>query len=115
MNCKETALNRIDPRYESLRRIMWECYDHATIGKGEIRHGDGKPFEDQISGAITRLVGIGYPLGQAVKKYNESQRLEVEAAINEIKGAVNYLQLAILNLRQVSEGVTKEEREGLKG
>jgi len=79
---------------------MWRAYDHAAIGKGEIRHGDDKPFEEQISGVITRLVGIGYPLGQSLKKYNESQRLEKEKAIAELFGAINYLYLAILELEK---------------
>jgi len=100
MSCKEVVLHRLDPRYESLRHIMWRAYDHAAIGKGEIRHGDDKPFEEQISGVITRLVGIGYPLGQSLKKYNESQRLEKEKAIAELFGAINYLYLAILELEK---------------
>lgn len=100
MSVKEVALHRLDPRYESLRHVMWEAYDHATIGKGEIRHGDDKEFGEQISGVITHLVGVGYPLGQALKKHNESQRLAKEAAINELFGAINYLYLAILELEK---------------
>jgi len=99
MTRKETAINRIDPRYEGLRRVMWAAYDHATLGKGEIRHGDEKSFEDQISAVITRLVGIGYPLGQSLKKWDEHNRLEVEAAIEELYGAINYISLAVLNLK----------------
>ena len=100
MSCKEIALHRLDPRYEALRHVMWRAYDHAAVGKGEIRHGDDKKFEDQISGVITRLVGIGYPLGLSLKKYNEAQRLEKEAAINEIYGAINYLYLTVLELEK---------------
>jgi len=100
MSCKEITLNRIDPRYAELRRVMWDAYDHATLGKGEIRHADQKPFEEQISAAITKLVGIGYPLGQSLKKWNEHQRLEKEAAIKEIYGSVIYQLLAILELEK---------------
>ena len=100
MSVKEIALHRLDPRYETLRHVMWRAYDHASIGKGEIRHGDDKKFEDQISGVITRLVGIGYPLGQSLKKYNESQRLEREKAVLELFGAINYLYLTILELEK---------------
>lgn len=100
MSCKEIALHRLDPRYAELRRVMWLAYDHAAQGNGEIRHGDDQPFENQISGVITRLVGIGYPLGQSLKKYNEAQRLDKEAAINELYGAINYLHLTIMELEK---------------
>jgi len=100
MSCKEIALYRLDPRYAELRRVMWLAYDHAAVGKGEIRHGDDQPFQEQISAVITRLVGIGYPLGQACKKYNESQRLDKEAAIAEIFGAINYLYLTVMELEK---------------
>jgi len=73
--------------------------------KGMCRHGDEKPFRDQISPVITRLVGIGYPLGQALKKENESHRLERNAAIKELLGAINYLAMAVIYLIDESHDV----------
>ena len=98
VSAKETALNRIDPRYEELRRVMWMAYDQATTGKGDIRHADILKWQNQMSLRITRMVGIGFPLGQALKKIEESLRLKKDDQIQELLGAVNYLLKAICYL-----------------
>ena len=97
-SAKEIALLRSDTRYGRLAKVYLDCYDDAAIGKGEIRHGDDRPFEEQISSIITRLVGLGYPFGQALKKHDEHKKLELEAAIKELRGAINYLAVAIIHL-----------------
>lgn len=49
-------------------------------------------------------MGLGYPLGQAVKKIYESQRLPTkQPAIAELLGAINYIAAAVIVL---------EEKEG---
>jgi hypothetical protein len=64
---------------DPLRYVLDLAYRQAMApdGKGMTRHGSDKPFREQISSVITRLVGIGYPLGQALKKRDEASRLEM--------------------------------------
>ena len=82
----------VPPGYEKLYEVMLKAVDQAAWGKGRQRHAvDGQPFHEQQICEITRRVGRGYPLGQAIKKCIESQRLDRDAAVNEILGAINYL------------------------
>ena len=85
---------------DPLKFVLTLAYHHAMSPneKGMKRHGDDKPFRDQISSVITRMVGIGYPLGQALKKEDESKRLKRVAAVAELLGAINYLAIAIINI-----------------
>ena len=82
--------------YERLAEVLHQAYDQASIGKGEERHADGQPFEEQVGMLITRLVGTGFPRGQAIKKLIESQRLEGAAKVAELLGAINYTAMAII-------------------
>lgn len=43
-------------------------------------------------------MGLGFPLGQAMKKIQECQRMDPDAAKRELLGAINYLAAAILYL-----------------
>ena len=45
---------------------------------------------------LTELYGSGFPLGQAGKKMQESQRLPREAAVRELLGAINYIAAQII-------------------
>ena len=47
---------------------------------------------------IGRMVGSGYPLGQAMKKAQESARMPPDRAKAELLGAINYLAAAYLLL-----------------
>jgi hypothetical protein len=89
--------------YKSLRDVLDEAYTQASRGKGKERHATDVPFERQQSGIVTDKYGLGYPLGQADKKCLESMRLEPDAAVAELLGAINYIALAIIKKR---EGVT---------
>jgi hypothetical protein len=91
----ENVINGNDMRYIELRRLYQKAYDQATKGKGEKRHGSPADWEDQVSMKITQDVGRGYPEGQALKKINESSRLDRDAAIAELYGAINYLFIDI--------------------
>lgn len=91
---------------DPLKYVLSLAYTHAMgrKGKGMQRHGSDLPFRDQISCVITRLVGPGYPLGQALKKQDEAQRLERDAAVLELLGAINYLAIEVINLMEQREG-----------
>lgn len=86
-----------DPRYASLRGVLLDAYLQAAEGKGEVRHGDRHPFEDQIGCWIARNIH-SHPLGQAVKKIHESQRLDAGGAIHELRGAIVEITKAIIVL-----------------
>ena len=83
--------------YATLENVLTMALDQAANGKGKERHAeDGEPFEKQQICEITRRVGHGFPLGQAVKKIQESPRLDGEHRINELLGAINYIAAAII-------------------
>lgn len=90
--------------YEPLRHVLDAAYNHAAAGKGKDRHANGKPFLAQPMMTITRHVGPGFALGQAMKKAQESKgmidRGELKAAEAECLGAINYLAGAILWIRE---------------
>jgi hypothetical protein len=70
------------------------------VGKGAERHADGKPFDCQPMMEIGRMVGIGFTLGQAMKKAQEASRMDNDAAKRELLGAINYLAGAYLLLEE---------------
>lgn len=87
--------------YDSLQRVLTDALLQAAEGKGKARHAvEGELFDRQPILEITRRLGPGYPLGQAVKKIYESQRLEPEAAVKELLGAINYCAAAIIFIRE---------------
>lgn len=83
--------------YHELFDVLREALEQAQVGKGEERHGNGLSFLEQPALTITRAVGRGFPLGQAMKKIQESQRMDPDAAKRELLGAINYLAAAILS------------------
>ncbi len=80
--------------YEELSRALVEAYKQAAGGKGKERHARGKPFRNQPIMEITRMVGPGYPTGQAMKKLQEAvgmmEKGNFQAAQAEALGAINY-------------------------
>lgn len=85
-----------DDGYDNLRRVLSLAVDQAATGKGKERHANGKPFDRQPLLEIGRMVGLGYPLGQAMKKSQEAMRLPPDRAKAELLGAINYLAAAYL-------------------
>jgi hypothetical protein len=87
-----------DP-YTTLRAILDAAFAHAATGKGKERHARDLPFDKQPMLETTRLVGPGFPLGQAIKKAGEAagmiERGELSAAEAECLGAINYLAGAV--------------------
>jgi hypothetical protein len=95
--------------YTTLRTILDAAFNHAAVGKGKERHARGLPFDEQPMMQTTRLVGPGFPLGQAIKKAGEAagmiERAELDAAEAECLGAINYLSGAVAWMREVKEGM----------
>jgi len=90
-----------DHPYASLKRVLDEAFNQASKGKGIERHAnEGERFENQKICEITRRVGLGYPLGQGIKKCEESQRLMGEEGVAELLGAINYIAAAIICMRE---------------
>jgi len=81
--------------YSALRKILKRAFNQAADGKGKERHADGKAFEEQPIIRIQELVGSGFCLGQAIKKIQESIRLETPQASMELLGAINYIAAVI--------------------
>lgn len=86
--------------YQPLLKVLLAAYDQSSQGKGIERHGNGLPFVEQPIISITKMVGEGYPLGQAMKKLSEAPTLYrlkgKEAAKNEILGAIVYAAAAVI-------------------
>jgi hypothetical protein len=91
---KVTVRNGYNDLFIVLQQALWQAQD----GKGAVRHGNGLSFMEQPALTITRAVGLGFPLGQAMKKIQESQRMDTDAAKRELLGAINYLAAAVLFL-----------------
>ena len=87
--------------YYSLRYVLKMALEQASVGKGKERHATDKPFDRQPMLEIGRMVGPGFCLGQAIKKAQESSRMEPDAAQRELLGAINYLAGAYLLLEEI--------------
>ena len=92
-----------------LESVFSDVLDQVTKGKGSERHGEteggrGLTFSEQPIMTITRYVGNGYPLGQAMKKLSEVPALMKhkgrDAAYREILGAIAYAAAAALYLKE---------------
>lgn len=81
-----------DPRYKCLKNVLERAFNQAAQGKGQQRHGQGLPFcaqpMQQISNLLNSPDGMAY---QAIKKIQESQRMDDDAATHELLGAINYI------------------------
>ena len=92
--------NPEDFNYRSLRDVLDRAYEQASSGKGAVRHGQDKPFDEQPMQKLIDLYGVGFALGQAGKKSQESMRLDNDAAIRELLGAINYIAGAIIHMEK---------------
>ena len=87
------------PGYESLAAVLQRAYDQAASGKGAERHACSRPFTEQPMQSISDLLGSHTGLlYQAMKKIQESERMDIDAAIRELLGAINYVAGAIIFL-----------------
>ncbi|HZZ06302.1 hypothetical protein [Paraburkholderia sp.] len=92
------------PGYDSLASVLRRAFEQASKGKGAERHAQSSPFEAQPMQTISELVGIGFTLGQAMKKAQEAQRLPHDAAIRELLGAINYIAGAVIFMERTQHG-----------
>lgn len=76
--------------YEALADVLALAIEQAAYGKGKERHANGEPFDQQKICRISRSMGCGFALGQAIKKIEEAARLDGPAAMAELLGAINY-------------------------
>jgi hypothetical protein len=92
----------VRPGYDSLVHVLVAALDQAQAGKGLERHASGEDFEDQQICQIPQWQGsVDFPLGQAVKKCLEVNRLpNIEAKEMELLGAINYIAAAVIVLRE---------------
>lgn len=96
---KAAPVETLRTRYKSLRNVLNAAFNQAAIGKGYARHANALPFEQQPMQTISRLLGSHQGLlFQAIKKTQESVRLERPEAIRELLGAINYLAGAVIYL-----------------
>lgn len=90
--------------YDSLQEVLKQAFLQAAEGKGKERHAVGDtPFEKQPCCTIAREVGLGFPLGQAMKKIIESNRLPKERGIAELLGSIVYIAAAIIVRREAAD------------
>lgn len=83
--------------YESLLHVLARAHEQAALGKGAERHACTRPFTEQPMQSISRLLGNETGLlYQAMKKIQESQRMDQDAAVKELLGAINYIAGAII-------------------
>jgi len=94
---------KLNPSYSTLLDVLMRAYDQAASGKGAQRHSSGEPFERQVMQDGARRFGVGGLLFQAFKKSEESQRLDRDAAVKELLGAINYLAGAVIYLEGKSD------------
>lgn len=90
--------------YAPLAEILKEAYDQSARGKGKERYANGKPFLMQPIMSIGRMVGPGYPLGQAMKKAQEAggmyARSNTPAAVAELLGVIVYTAATIMLMKE---------------
>lgn len=86
--------------YGSLLHVLRRAFVQAAFGKGQERHANALPFDQQPMQTIASQVGVGFLLGQAIKKTQESQTLPPGKDVAELLGAINYLAGAIIALER---------------
>jgi hypothetical protein len=91
----------LNVRYGTLRDVLNRAFDQAARGKGHERHGRGLSFEDQPTQIISDLLDSDAGLAfQAIKKVNEGMRLEHDAKIKEMLGAINYIASIVIHMER---------------
>tara|TARA_R110000772_G_scaffold51809_4_gene118868 strand:+ start:1008 stop:1358 length:351 start_codon:yes stop_codon:yes gene_type:complete len=90
--------------YVELERVLNLAVDQAANGKGKERHaitqGVFRPFHEQPICSIGRMAGVGYTIGQAMKKGHEACELPRDRALTEILGAINYLAASYILIEE---------------
>ena len=91
-------------QYESLREVLDAAYAQSAYGKGRERHANDRPFDKQPVLEMARMVGVGGPVFQAMKKAQEAvgmaNRGEIDKAIHELLGTIVYAAAAVVLLKE---------------
>lgn len=88
--------------YYTLANVFNAAFEQAAFGKGHERHAeeDIEFHKQPIMEICEKLGGPQFALGQAMKKIEESGRInelkDTDACIDELLGAINYIAAAIL-------------------
>ena len=98
-NCASAAAD-----YATLESILRDAYGQSAYGKGKVRHAnEGQRFEEQPICVLTDMVGLGYPVGQLMKKAHEAigmaGRKEFALAYQELLGVIVYAAAAARYVR----------------
>jgi|SRR6478609_2023904 len=95
--------------YQKLQTVLAHVIAQVADGKGAQRHAIGLPraFERQPMLEISRMVGPGFQLGQAMKKaqevYGFFDAKDYDKAKEEIFGAIAYLAGAVILIDEYKE------------
>lgn len=99
------------PGYESLSEVLHRAYNQAACGKGAERHANSLPFTEQPMQSISVLLnshtGLLY---QAMKKIQESERMDLDAAVRELLGAINYVAGAVIFIEKAGDRARTSEK-----
>lgn len=91
--------------YMHLEEVLSRAYLQAASGKGQERHGRGLTFDAQPTQVISDLLDSDAGLAfQAIKKVNEGMRLEHDAKIKEMLGAINYIASIVIRMERNKNG-----------
>lgn len=86
---------------EQFKAVLDGVEHQVFSGKGHERHGNGTPLDQQPWYYISKNVGDGFCLGQAMKKIMELRNIpEHSKWEREIFGAMAYLVFAVLYRRE---------------
>lgn len=105
----------VKPGYEVLATVLDEALRQAQSGKGEQRHANDLPFEQQPMQRLIQSYGVGFALGQAAKKGEESQKLTPGHDVAEILGAIVYLAGAVVHLQRRYDSLEKAKQSATLG
>ncbi len=91
-----------------LDEIFAACKEQVASGKGAERHGNNQPITEQPIYTGAQIFGPSALLFQSWKKTAETVRLlemdnGYERALREIYGAINYLAVAALFIKEKKE------------
>lgn len=102
-----TTIPDADSKYLPLMQVLADAYAQAADGKGNRRHGAGKPFLEQPILEIVRMQGasIDGHTYQIMKKAQEAGRMvtrdQLGSAVQELFGIINYAAAAVIRIREI--------------
>jgi len=94
-----------------LQRVAKEALDQCLSGKGKERHGEDGALEHQPIWSIAGNVGLGFPIGQAMKKLMELRVHNGKAWRREALGAVVYTLFGIMLHDHLEQKNSEEDRQ----